>query len=138
MAPNGYISPSPALGNPIQHLSTDVNEVYEEARRSTKENCHTAAVLLCRKILMNIAVNQGAKANLNFMDYVNYLSDNGYVPPNGKHWVDHIRKKGNDATHEIILMTSEDAKDILTFTEMLLKFIYEFPAMIPASRPKDA
>ncbi len=82
---------------------------------------------------MNIAVNQKAKENLKFVEYVNYLADNGFIPPNGKHWVDHIRKKGNEATHEIYLMTSNDAQEILVFTEMLLKFIYEFPAMIPSA-----
>jgi hypothetical protein len=53
------------------------------------------------------------------------------VPPNGKHWVDHIRKKGNEATHEIALMGADDAADLIVFSEMLLKFIYEFPNRIP-------
>lgn len=82
-------------------------------------------------MLMNIAVNQGAEENLRFIEYVNYLSNNGFTPPNGRHWVDHIRKKGNEATHEIELMKESDAKDLIMFTEMLLKFIYEFPALIP-------
>jgi hypothetical protein len=54
-----------------------------------------------------------------------------YVPPNGKQWVDHIRKKGNEATHEIALMSEADAKELLVFLEMLLRFIYELPNMIP-------
>ena len=52
--------------------------------------------LVCRKILMHIAVEKLVKENLNFFEYVSYLSDHGYVPPDGKHWVDHIRRKGND------------------------------------------
>ena len=80
---------------------------------------------------MNIAVSQGATPGLKFIEYVEYLSQNGYVPPKGKGWVDHIRKKGNEATHEIALMTKEDANDLISFSEMLLKFIYEFPAKIP-------
>lgn len=82
---------------------------------------------------MNLAVAQGAKEGLKFIEYVKFLSDNGYIPPNGKHWVDHIRQKGNEATHEIALMNEADAKNILVFTEMLLKFIYEFPAMVNAN-----
>ena len=58
--------------------------------------------------------------------------DNGYVPPNGKMWVDHIRKKANEATHEIPHMERGDAIDLITFSEMLLKFIYEFPNRVPA------
>ena len=80
---------------------------------------------------MNIAVNQGAKEGLKFIEYVTYLSDNGYTPPNGKHWVDHIRKKGNEATHEITVMSENDAKELIVFIEMLLRFIFEFPSMVP-------
>jgi len=82
---------------------------------------------------MNIAVELGAQEGLPFIEYVKYLSDNGYVPPNGKHWVDHVRRKGNEAAHEISLMTANDARELLTFVEMLLRFIYEFPSMIPVS-----
>ena len=53
---------------------------------------------------MNLAVSQGADQNLKFIEYVDYLACNGFVPPNGRGWVDHIRKKGNEATHEIVVM----------------------------------
>jgi len=85
-------------------------------------------------MLMNIAVQQGATEGLKFIEYVSYLADKGFVPPNGKHWVDHIRKKGNEATHEIAIMVEQDAKDLISFIEMLLRFIYEFPSMIPAQK----
>lgn len=84
---------------------------------------------------MNIAVALSAKEGLKFIEYVEFLSGKGYIPPNGKHWVDHIRVKGNEATHEIALMTLPEASDLLTFTEMLLRFIYEFPTMIPPPKP---
>lgn len=129
-SPGGRKYPGNAAGNEVTHVPEKLADLYEEARRCTSENCHTAAVLLCRKMLMNIAVEQGAKAGLPFIEYVNFLSENGYTPPNGKHWVDHIRKKGNEATHEIALMTSTDARDLIVFTEMLLRFIYEFPSMV--------
>jgi hypothetical protein len=82
---------------------------------------------------MNVAVAQGAPENRNFMEYVEYLADNGYVPPNGRGWVDHIRRKGNEANHEIALMSRTDGEDLITFAEMLLKFIYEFPARVATS-----
>lgn len=131
VAPGGNRYPSPALGNPVLHVPTELNALYEEARRASSQNCFTGAVLLCRKMLMNIAVHQGAAEGLKFIEYVDYLASKGFVPPNGRHWVDHIRKKGNEATHEIAIMNQQDAKELLSFVEMLLRFIYEFPSMIP-------
>jgi len=123
--------PDVAFGSPVAHVPEDLNAIYNEARKCTSNSAYTAAILLCRKTLMHIGVQQGAKEGESFLFYVNYLSDEGFVPPNGRHWVDHIRKKGNEANHEIVIMEREDAKDLLLFIEMLLKFIYEFPNMVP-------
>jgi len=62
---------------------------------------------------------------------VSYLADNGYVPPNSRDWVDHIRQKSNEATHEIPAIIEADAKDLLTFMEMILKLVFEFPNRVP-------
>ncbi len=84
---------------------------------------------------MHIAVSKGAKKNISFMEYVEYLSAQNYIPPGAKDWVDQIREKGNEANHEIVIMTEENAKDILSFMQMLLKIIYEFPANVKKKTP---
>lgn len=81
-----------------------------------------------RKLLMHIAVEQGADEGKSFMSYVGYLDENHWIPPNGRGWVDAIRKNGNEAAHEIVIAAEDDAKLLLDFVEMLLKFVYEFPA----------
>jgi len=76
---------------------------------------------------MHVAVAKGAEENKTFKQYVEYLGEH-FVPKPTIEWVNHIKDKGNEANHEIVLMESEDAKDLLAFVEMLLKLIYEFPA----------
>ncbi|MCL5104510.1 MAG: DUF4145 domain-containing protein [Armatimonadetes bacterium] len=84
-------------------------------------------------MLMNIAVQECAKEGQRFIEYVEYLGDKGFVPPNGRGWVDYIRIRGNEATHEIAVMSEQDAVALITFIEMLLRFIYEFPNMVPVA-----
>ena len=129
---NGNQFPGVVPGNNVSHLPKELEAIYNEARRCVSVNAYTAAVLACRKLLMHIAVEKKADPGKAFIYYVEFLADNGYVPPNGKGWVDHIRKKGNEATHEIVLMKKDDAVELISFSEMLLKFIYEFPAQVPA------
>lgn len=124
-------NPGIPFGEPVGSIPGDVEQLYEEARRCTALNAYTAAVLATRKLLMHIAVDRGAPPNETFQHYVQYLAGKGFVPPDGKAWVDHIRSKGNEANHEIKIMAPDDAKDLLIFVEMLLKFIYEFPSRIP-------
>ncbi|MDT4332270.1 DUF4145 domain-containing protein [Methylomonas sp. MED-D] len=124
--------PDVAPRNDVNHLPEELALLYKEARNSVAASAYTGSVLLCRKLLMNIGVKQGAEEGKPFIYYVNYLADQGYIPPNGRGWVDHIRKKGNEATHEIALMDKSDCEDLIAFSEMLMKFIYEFPNKIPA------
>ena len=127
----GKRTPGVAPGVEVANVPEQLDNLYKEARNCVAIGSNTSAVLACRKILMNIAVEQGAEEGKSFLTYVEYLANSGYVPPNGKGWVDHIRKKGNEATHEIHLMSQDDAKELISFIEMLLKFIYEFPARVP-------
>jgi hypothetical protein len=123
--------PAPVFGNPVSSMPTEVGSLYDEARRCMSVSAYTAAVLLCRKLLMHIAVEKGAEEGKPFIEYVEYLSNKGYVPPDGKGWVDHIRDKGNEANHEIAEVGIEDAKDLISFSEMLLRFVFELPSRIP-------
>ncbi|MEK6753863.1 MAG: DUF4145 domain-containing protein [Chloroflexota bacterium] len=128
---NGEQHPGVIFGNPVKHIPDEsIKTLYDEARQATGIGSYTAAVLCCRKLLMHIAVSKGAKSGESFVSYVEYLANNHYVPPDAKEWVDHIRTKSNEANHEIVIMGLDDAKELLNFSEMLLKVIYEFPALI--------
>jgi hypothetical protein len=127
----GQHFPVAAPSSAVEHLPANISAIYEEARAAAGAGAPTAAVLACRKILMNIAVHKGAAERKRFIYYVKYLADKGYVPPDGHDWVDHIRNKGNEATHEIAVMSANDAKELLEFTQMLLRLVYEFPNRVP-------
>lgn len=133
---DGRQSPGASLGEVVKDVSDpSVAELYEEARRATTAGAFTAAVLACRKLLMHVAVAKGAPAGEQFVKYVEYLATQNYVPPGAKPWVDHIRKKGNEANHEIIIMNQGDAAELLEFCGMLLKLIYEYPAAMTKKYP---
>lgn len=125
---DGYADqvPAPRMGAELKNLPEDgLKQLYDEARDASAAGAYTACVMACRKILMNLAVREGADANGTFVGYVNYLSENNFVPPKGKVWVTKIKDKGNEANHEIKPMTQEDAKEILYLVEMLLRFNFE-------------
>jgi len=122
--------PGVAYGDDIERLPDDIAKAYAEARRCMSVSAYTAATLICRKVLMHIAVAEGDTPGKSFAQYVEYLEAKGFVPPNGREWVDHIRKKGNEATHEIPEIAQRDAQELITFLAMLLTFIYEFPARL--------
>lgn len=99
--------------------------LYEEARKCMEINAFTSVGMCCRKLLMHIAVNCGAAKGQKFIEYVNYLDSNNYIPTNCKDWVDIIRNKGNEANHEIIILNETDAKQLINFIQMIISVIYK-------------
>ena len=85
--------PSNAPGNAAPNVPEALHRLYDEARRSAAAGAYTASVMASRKMLMNIAVTENAPAGKSFVEYVEYLADKGFVPPNGRVWVDYLRKK---------------------------------------------
>lgn len=123
--------PGVKVGTFIKNINKEeVEKLYEEARSCFSVNAFTSTALCCRKLLMNVSVDLGADENKTFAYYVNWLDQNNYILPNAKKWVDQIRKIGNEATHEIYIISQEDAEKSLKFIEMILKLVYEFPAMV--------
>ncbi len=135
---DGRQSPCVIYGNSVNNIPELIREIYDETRRCTSLSCYTAAVLCCRKLIMHIAVSKGVKEGGTFKNYVEFLSNKGYLPPDGKQWVEVIKNKGNEANHEIKIMNKEDAEDLIIFIEMLLKFIYEFPEKVKKRTSKKS
>jgi hypothetical protein len=119
--------PSDKPGEQVLALPPEVNSAYEEARSCAGASAYTGAVMLCRKLLMNVSVSRGAKEGETFKYYIEWLRDNHYTPPGSEDWVNRIRDKGNEANHKIEIMNVEDATELISFVGMLLKFVYEFP-----------
>ncbi len=122
--------PGAPYGNSVENLPQEIGPLYEDARNCMRVYAFTSAVLTCRKILMHVAVEKGAPKDKNFAFYVDSLVNGTILPTNFKSWVDKIRQRSNEANHEIIVMSLDDAKNILNFTEMLLKLLYEYPALM--------
>lgn len=122
--------PGPMEGAAIQGLPETVSALYDEIRKCVQAGAYTSAVLSSRKMLMHIAVDNGAAEGMTFAQYVGYLNDAHYIPPNGAEWVDEVRKRSNEQNHEIVLASRDDAMQLLDFIEMLLRFCYEFPSRV--------
>ena len=133
---DGSQFPGGLFGGDVEDLPEDVEKLYLEARACLGEHMPTASILCSRKLLMHIAVDEGAEDNKTFIYYVEFLTEKGFAPPGSEDWVDIIRTKGNEANHEIKIMTEEEAKDLLIFLEMLLKLIYEFPSKVKKNKPE--
>ena len=119
--------PGPMYGRDVKGLPENIQTLYDECRTNYSNKCYTSSQMIARTLLMHIAVEQGAKEGETFAKYIDYLENNGFIPPNGKKWVDFIRKSGNVANHQIVIKEKEETEKVITFLSSLLLFIYELP-----------
>ena len=134
----GNVYPGALVGPNIEGLPYDVEEAYQEARRCISVNAFTACELVCRKILMHVAAEKGAKEGEDFTTYLKYLETHGYITPAMKGWVDIIRQHGNKATHKLAAPDNERAESTLMFTAELLRIIYEMEYLAKRYVPKTS
>ena len=133
---DGTLYPGSTFGPVIEGLPQDVLDAYSEARNCYSINAFTATELMCRKILMHVAVEKGAKEKETFEFYLNFLSEQGYITPPMKEWVDLIRQHGGKATHLIEKPARKRAESTLMFTAELLRLIYEMEHLASQYIPK--
>lgn len=129
--------PRPSVGREFEGLPDIVSGLYDEIRRCIQNSAPTSAILSMRKLLMHLAVDAGAEPGKKFFEYVKYLDEKGWIPPNSKDCLESIRNFGNEATHEIVLFSDEDAERLLGFIEIMLVFTYEFPLKLGNMKEKS-
>lgn len=122
---SGAIHPGARYGPVLEGLPEEVARAYDEARACMSVGAFGAAELVCRRILMHVAVDRGASAGESFAAYVDHLADEGYVTPPMRSWVDLIRQHGNQATHDITPVDRRRAEGTVQFTAQLLRSVYE-------------
>jgi DNA-directed RNA polymerase subunit RPC12/RpoP len=116
--------PQIPYGPDLEGLPERIEEAYNEVRRSMSARAFVGAELLCRRILMHVAVDKGATEGETFVSYIDHIENQGFITPPMKPWVDLIRQHGNEATHTLDEPDEERAKHTVDFTAELLRIVY--------------
>jgi hypothetical protein len=125
---HGSPVPGAAPGGVIGNLPPDVAGAWADARAAYSAGAYTASEMMCRKILMHIAVDvAGSEPGKSFVEYVNDLQGKGYITTGLLGVVDRVRQRGNDANHELRSSTQQDATVTFQITDHLLRSTYELP-----------
>jgi hypothetical protein len=122
------------MGQPLAHLPTGgVAELYDEVRRAASAGAYTCAVISARTLVAHVAVQKGAGDDVTFVGYVDSLENNQHTTASMREWVDHLRKQGNIAVHDLKMMSSDECAKTLKFMHTLLHLVYELPAELATS-----
>ena len=133
---DGLQMPGVLYGDNVEHLPTDIATLYEEARTCYGEGAFNACAMACRKILLHVAEEKGLKVEkkTTFIEAVNYLFEEGWMPKSARIWIDALKKIGNDANHKIELVEDKAARIAITFTQQMLENVFQNVALAESYR----
>ncbi len=134
----GVFSPGATRLQIVDGCPDDVAAAWAEVRADLAAGAWTSAVMMCRKILFHIAVEEGLPAQSEsgraptFKECLNRLRSEGLLTPRQEPWVQNIKDVGNQANHELDPISEEAANRVATFTRQLLVTAYEMPHKMKA------
>jgi hypothetical protein len=107
-------------------IPKDIARAFLEARMCFRIKAFTAAAIMCRKTLEGICLVHGIKSGT-LADKLEKLKDNSVIENRLFEWAEALRTMGNEAAHGVeSIISPEDAKDTLEFTEALIEYVFTY------------
>lgn len=116
-------------------IPKEISNIYAEAILTFYANAPRATAVMLRRTIEAITVNFGeTKGTL--AQRLQVLADKNILQPSLAEWAKEVRLIGNQGAHYDPAndVSMEDAKQLLTFVQELLKYLFELPAELKRRR----
>jgi len=130
--------PLPQSVEAPSNLPNNIENFYLQAAHALNAGSHDASAMMCRKVL-EVAVKKlqpGGAGNL--YQRIEALAETNLITEELKDWAHIIRDDGNEAAHEEDPVTSDFARELLSFAEMFLMYTFTMPGMVAERRHETA
>ncbi len=115
-----------------------VKRYWIQAQSNLKNENWDATSLMARSA-MQIALRDKKAIGKNLKEEIEDLAIKGILPPLMKDWANELRELGNDSAHpkpDQKPTDKEDAKDVVSFLNFLLEYLYSLPKQIEDYRTR--
>ena len=130
------IYPNPLPSPTDIRIPEHVRQDLDEAKMCISVNAYRASAVMSRRSMQSTCIDKGAKKD-KLVDQIAELLATGVITNDLKGWADVVRWVGNDAAHpDKMVVSKEDADDILQLAEQFLHVIYVAPAIAIERRKK--
>jgi hypothetical protein len=107
-------------------IPTPIRNAYREALSCFKAKAFTASAIMCWKTLEGLCVAHGIKTR-NLSQSLKKLKEKELIEGRLLEWAEELRHFGNEAAHDVgVTISAQDAKDIMTFTEALMEYVFTY------------
>lgn len=116
-------------------VPSEIADALAEAATALAAGCYRASAVMARRTLEAVTVDQGQTSGT-LAARLTALSSSGVLQPTLGDWAREVRLVGNTGAHfdPIETVQREDAEQLLSFVQELLRYLYELPAELNRRR----
>lgn len=129
--------PEPKPSKAPDHVPDGIATYFIEASDNLKRAAYTSSGMMSRKVIDVSTKRQLGKESGKYRDNrnrIDALADSGAITKDLQEWAHHVRVGGNDAAHDDDPFTEDQAKDLLSFLELYLTYVYSLPGRLRSRR----
>ena len=138
----GYkVQPWPLSGKPepSENWPVGMTRFWIQAHDSLSNENWDAANVMARSALQFVVRERGAKKGT-LKEQIDYLGTKGVLHPLMQEWAHEVRLIANESAHPDaptpLIVTPQDAKDIVNFLDFLMFYLYDLPQQISEYRKR--
>jgi hypothetical protein len=112
-----------------------ISSAFAEAATALAANCPRASTVMARRTLEAVTVDKGQTSGT-LDERLAALASQGVLLPTLAEWSKEVRLVGNAGAHfdPIQSVSVDDARELATFVQELLRYLYELPAELRRRR----
>lgn len=116
-------------------VPAEIASAFSEAATALSARCPRASAVMARRTLEAVTADQG-QASGSLHERLKALASSGVLLPTLSDWASEVRLIGNAGAHydPIETVSQEDAQQLLSFVQELLRYLYELPAELGRRR----
>ncbi|HCL5313070.1 TPA: DUF4145 domain-containing protein, partial [Salmonella enterica] len=125
--------PKPVTPCAPEHTPDTCARFFIEAKDNLIRQRYETATMLCRKVLDIATKHLGLNGNVstdNLARRISLLREQSIITPEMAEWARIIRLDGNASTHSDEVVTEQEAREIISFTETFLLYAFTLPGMV--------
>ena len=121
-----------------EHWPEAAGRYWLQAKRNIRDENWDAAAVMARSALQ-LALRDSKAQGKSLKQEIDDLASKGILPPLMKEWSDNVRDLGNVSAHPEPTQqptNPQDARDIVSFLDFLLEYLYTLPHQIRQYRER--
>ena len=133
-----YLLPKPPESGAPRHTPDNIGSFFKQGVSSLNAGNHDAAGAMFRKTLDTCLKDKFPDIEGRLEKRIKRAAEDHKLTPALADWAHHIRLEGNEASHGGEPYKEEQAREVKTFTELVLMYLYMLPGMLEEARERGA